>query len=299
MSTAALPLHRVRQDHMATYFEVQVAHENEKYARQAAQAAFQVTVRMENLLSRYRENSEVSQIRRMVPDETLRLTQDTFFCLRLAAEMQQLTGGAFDPALGAQMDILRGKKTIRNDAAEPTTRGRLVMEPNNFTVCCRDAPVNLDLGAIGKGFALDRMAEELRDWEIDRALLIAGGSSLLALAGPDPDPASGWKISLSGHREFKLCHGALGASGTSVKGAHILDPRTGMPTQGPFRTWATAKSAAIADALSTAWMLLSLVEIREICQNREDLGAIIQNAENAPDDLIQISSTHLFPLTVE
>jgi thiamine biosynthesis lipoprotein len=288
MSTTILPVHRLREDHMATYFEIHVAHENEKYARQAAQAAFHITARLENLLSRYRENSEVAQIGRLMPKETLRLAHDTFSCLRLAEEMQRITGGAFDPALGAQMDHLRERKA--GDVAEtaPTGRGRLVMNPENFTVHCEDGPVHLDLGAIGKGFALDRMAEELRNWKIDRALLIAGGSSILALDGPDPAFGQGWEVSLSGRHKLRLAHGALGASGTSVKGGHILDPRTGAPAEGPHRAWATAKSAAVCDALSTAWMLLGFDEIEEICRQGEGFGAILQLQEDDPENLIRI-----------
>lgn len=292
MNNATLPIHRFREDHMATFFEVQIAHEDKDYARQAAQAGFQTTARLEGLLSRYRENSEVSQISRLSPNETSRLHLDTFACLQIASEMHQLTGGAFDPALGAQMDRQREGKSEKTIDHDSTKRGRLIMNPENFTVTCMQAHVNLDLGAIGKGFALDRMAEDLRDWEIDRALLIAGRSSILALHGPDSNLNQGWEVHLSGSHKLLLSHGALGTSGTSVKGAHILDPRTGTPAQGPYRTWATAKSAAVCDALSTAWMLLGLEEIKEVCQQRSGIGAIIQTTADAPEDLIQISFDH-------
>ena len=66
----------------------------------------------------------------------------------------------------------------------PLPPGRLLMDPERFTVRVQDGPVALDLGAIGKGFALDRMAEELEAWDVPRALLIAGGSSVLARMVP-------------------------------------------------------------------------------------------------------------------
>jgi thiamine biosynthesis lipoprotein len=266
-----LPIHRHRQEHMATFFELRIAHENETYARQAAQAAFAITARLEALLSRYRDDSEVTQIRALPVGETLRVNPDTFHCLQLAAQMQAATGGAFDPGLGAQMDIQRGDSAATGE----TPRGRLVMDPQRFTVSIIDGTVALDLGAIGKGFTLDRMAEELQNWDITRALLIAGDSSILALDGPAPD-AAGWEISLSPAKKLSLQRLAVGASGTTVKGLHILDPRTGQPAAGPFRTWAVHPSAAIADALSTAWMLLAPEEIDHVCRALPGSQAILQ-----------------------
>jgi thiamine biosynthesis lipoprotein len=280
---SALPIHCHRQEHMATFFELRLAHESETYARQAAQAAFEVAVRLEKLLSRYREDSEITQIRALSPGELLRISPDTFHCLQLAGQMQELTGGAFDPSLGGQMDVHRGVPPAEKEPAVPL-RGRLVMDPDRFTVGVVDGPVALDLGAIGKGFALDRMADELQTWDVTRALLVAGESSIIALDAPTPDSA-GWEVSLAPAKTLLLKRRAVGASGTSVKGLHILDPRTGRPTPGPFRTWALHDSAAIADALSTAWMLLTPEEIDQVCGRLPGTEAILQQTGNEPQKL--------------
>lgn len=266
---------------MATFFEVRLAHENAAYARQAAQAAFQITARLEKLLNRYRQDSEITHIRCLSPDEPLRLSTDTFQCLELAARMQQITGGAFDPGLGVEMEARRAERQ------EPPRheRGRLLMDPENFTVRPTGGPVALDFGTIGKGFALDRMAEELQAWDITRALLVAGESSILALDAPDPGSA-GWEVSLAATRKVLLRQGAIGASGTSVKGAHILDPRTGRPSPGPYRAWALHSSAAIADALSTAWMLLEPDEIEEVCRKLPGSQAFLQRSETEARELL-------------
>ena len=265
---------------MATFFEVRVAHESETYARQAAQAAFEITGRMEKLLSRYREDSEISQIRALPPNELLRISPDTFHCLQLAAQMQELTGGAFDPGLGAQMDLQRDA-ALAPSGPGLARRGRLLMDADRFMVSVVEGPVVLDLGAIGKGFTLDRMAEELRNWDLTRVLLIAGESSLLALDGPTFD-STGWEVSITATRKLNLKRCAVGASGTSVKGAHILDPRTGRPSSTPYRTWALHASAAIADALSTAWMLLAPDEIDQVCRELPGTQAMVQPSENEP-----------------
>ena len=267
---------------MATYWEVRLAHPDATYARQAARAAFAVADRLEGLLSRFREDSEVSQIRSLAPGEVLRISADTFHCLRLAAEMQALTGGAFDPGLGAQMDIQRAGAAATNAAAVSPARGRLLMDPENFTVGVQDGPVALDLGAIGKGFALDRMAEELEAWDVPRALLVAGSSSILALDGPED--AAGWEVSIAGSQTLPLHRCAVGTSGTAVKGAHILDPRTGHPVPGPYRAWALQPYAAVADALSTAWMLLGPDEIGQACRALPGTRAFVQRlASDSPE----------------
>ncbi len=115
MSPPSLPLHRFRQEHMTTTFEIQIAHENATYARQASLAAFQTTARLERLLTRYRDDSEISQLRSLAPGETLRLSVDTFSCLRLASEMQQMTripaSGRKWIARGAKLKCSRRKGT--------------------------------------------------------------------------------------------------------------------------------------------------------------------------------------------
>jgi len=72
VNSSSLPLHRFCQEHMTTTFEIRIAHEDAAYARQASLAAFQTTARLEKLLTRYRDGSEISQLRHLIPGETLR-----------------------------------------------------------------------------------------------------------------------------------------------------------------------------------------------------------------------------------
>jgi thiamine biosynthesis lipoprotein len=135
----------------------------------------------------------------------------------------------------------------------------------SLSIRCDHGKLDFDLGAIGKGFALDRMAEVLGEWDCPAFLIVAGGSSILA--GDSPPDLTGWSCGLgdndSPHR-LLLKNCSLSGSGLAVKGQHILDPRTGQPTPRQNRAWALADMAAESDAFSTACMVLNETEITSV-----------------------------------
>jgi len=249
-----------RSHAMATWWEIRIAGEAPDYAAQAAQAAFQVTARMESLLSRFVENSGISAIATLPPGGQAKLSPDVCDCLVLSRQIEILTRGAF--SLGA---------TSASQGRE-LPRWEIDAQTRMFTAI--DGGCELDPGAVGKGFSLDRMAEELALWGVRSFLLVSGGSSVLA--GDPPGDAKGWVVALSGAgHDMTLHRQAMGASGFTEKGSHITDPRTGLPSNRYTRTWAVAPDAATADALSTAWMNMSPDEIAALCLGNPSLGAAI------------------------
>jgi FAD:protein FMN transferase len=238
---------------MATHFQARIAGEEKIYAGATAQEAFGLLDKMEARLSRFRVTSEISQIKELKPGEILRLHESVFACLQIAKKMQQATRGAFSIASAA----------LKTQSVAP----QWTLLKEQFSIRCDSGKLEFDLGAIGKGFALDRMAELLREWSCPQFLLVAGGSSILA--GDAPAETAGWSCGLgddnSAQRYFlKNC--SLSGSGLAVKGKHILDPRTGQPAERENRTWALADTAAESDALSTAAMVLSKNEINEVLE---------------------------------
>lgn len=250
-------IHVFNHHAMATQFQVRIANEEKTYAGQAAQAAFALTDELESHLSRFRANSDIFQIAQLMPGEKLRLSEPAFACLEIAKQMEQATRGAFSVNAGA----------LKNQSTMP----QWTLLKEQFSLRCDAGKLEFDLGAIGKGFALDRMAEILREWDCRSFLLVAGGSSILA--GNAPAETTGWSCGLGDNqspRRYWLENCSLSGSGLAVKGKHIFDPRIGQPAQRQNRAWALCDTAAESDALSTAVMVLSEPEIGEILAgNRE------------------------------
>jgi len=271
------PILRFSHAAMATVFEVHCVHDDGGYAGQAAHAAFDLVDRLEQELSRFIANSDVSRINTLRAGEGTRVSPSTLECLETAHRLFDLTSGAFDVSIGTRLD-------------------RLELVPDYFTVLARADGIRLDLGGIGKGYAVDQMAELLDEWEIQHALVHGGFSSVRAL-DPPPD-RDGWPLTLSapgpGDQQIlatiEARQMALSASGTR-KGGHIVDPSTGRAAPNravwtavrmaarPERPALTSvelppeKPAAMAECLSTAFMLLPVQQIEGLCRQWPEIEA--------------------------
>ena len=256
---------------MATYFEIIIAGHEHEYARQAAAAAFRELDRLENTLSRFIESSDISRANRLARGESTTIGHDTLECLLIAADVSLLTQRAFDPAYSS----VRPKEL-------PPDVPPFTLDPENHLLTSLADRLHLDLGAVGKGYALDCMADLLREWEITAACLNSGGSSVLALTETPAAVESGWDVGVGegrGYRTFPLRSASLSGSGTAVKGSHLIDPRTGQPAPRSTRVWALAPSAAHADALSTAFFVMTEAEIASLCVSHPQIGAGITGAD--------------------
>lgn len=263
---------------MATDFSFWLGGHEPEYLRSAAFEAFATIDAIEDRLSLYREASDVARINLARPGELVRVSDETLQCLHIAREAAGVTGGAFNPFLGHL--ALRRKHPAADlplhvlAALERVCPGEgpavIQLEPGTNCVRKTSTAGLLDLGALGKGFALDRAAETLRDWDVHQACLIAGGSSILLLDPPNgtmgfdcelPDPKGGVGPA---SRLPPLAHMGLGASGLGFNGDHIIDPyQLGSATK-RTQALAVAGDGAWADALSTAAMLLNEQQLEMI-----------------------------------
>ena len=274
---------RFSHEAMATVYEVYTAHADRQYAAQGAQATFDLVDRLERELSRFLPNSDITRINHLDAGESTRVAPSTLECLVIARHMFDLTGGAFDVSIGTGLPSLEldGDESL----VRATTRG-----------------VRIDLGGIGKGYAVDLMAESLEEWGLDAALVHGGFSSVLALQPPAGH--DGWPLTLSDPGEparvlsrLAVRQTALGASGLR-KGDHIVDPRTRQPPRGRTAAWVAlarprqpapgdgserrhrAAAAAVADALTTACMLLRHDQIERLCRDSPGLEAwVLEDAQ--------------------
>src|SRR4051812_40964173 len=153
-------VHQFNHRAMATHFQVRIAVQEKTYAAQAAQASFDLLDVLESRLSRFRPISDISQLAQIAPGGKLRVSEPAFACLQIAKQMELATHNAFCSTPAA----------LQTQSSLPEWD----LLGSEQSVYCVSGRLEFDLGAIGKGFALDRMAELIREWECPSFLLIAG-----------------------------------------------------------------------------------------------------------------------------
>jgi len=288
---------RLHRAAMACRFEITLSGEDEAQVP-AARAALDEADRIEAALTVFRETSELVRVNRTAGRVAAAVDEDLFGLLQLCRRLHAETEGAFDitsTPLSRCWGFL--KREGRLPAAEEieSARARVGMDgveldPRARTVRFTRAGMELNLGSVGKGYALGKLGQGLRARGVAHALLSAGGSSVLALGGR----GAGWCIDVRPRRlqGERLCRlylrdGAMGTSGAGeqyvdVEGkryGHVLDPRTGWPAGQTLSVTVVAAEPAVADALSTAFFVGGAELARRYCQAHPDTLAMV-----TPDD---------------
>ncbi|MCA9196784.1 MAG: FAD:protein FMN transferase [Planctomycetales bacterium] len=261
-----------------------------------ASAALDLVHQVESELTVYREDSDVIRLNQHAYQQPVCVSASLFQLFQLSMQLASLTNGAFDLTSGPLITLWRSCRTANRIPTEEeiaelknSVGMQLVaLDEQASSIRFLDPNVTVNFGAIGKGFALDRMADELTRENVDSFLIHGGHSSILARG--DHNQTGGWPVGI-GNPLFPerrlgtvlLQDQAMGTSGSNVqyfrcqgrKFGHILDPRTGWPVDGTLSVTAFAPTAAEADALSTAFFVMGEDQIQEFCAAHPGFGAIV------------------------
>ncbi len=282
---------------MACLFEILVPAETSN-ALDAATAALDAIDRLEDQLTVYRDTSEVSRLNALAAHAPVPVEEGLFDLLALAARLTEETEGAFDITAGALIKcwgFFKGPRRVPpadelESARQHVGMRHVVLDSKKRSIRLLRPGLEINLGSIGKGYAIDRIARLLKDaWRILSALLHGGFSSVYALGTPPHDPR-GWSVGVCDPRNpnyrlgaIRLKDRALGTSAATFQHlehqgrrlGHILDPRTGWPAEGMLSASVAAPNAAEADALTTAFFIHGVEWAKVYCEKHPEVGAML------------------------
>lgn len=297
---------RVARNLMATRFEIFMHGADPKALQAAGEEALDEIERLEGLLSFYNPTSVVSDINRRASKRAVTVDHQVFDLLALAKEVWERANGAFDISVAPLVEIWGFTKSSGHmpsiqdlaDALFASGMDGVELDAARRSVRLTREGAKLDLGSIGKGYALDQAAMILRELEIPNALLHGGTSSAYAFGhAPDGSP---WKIAINAQAaeptlseelldpdtilgEITLSNESLSVSAPSGKSfeyegqefGHVIDPRVGEPGEKATLAAAVHSSAARADAYATALLIEGRDGIETLLRNEPGLRGLV------------------------
>ncbi|MEX2175189.1 MAG: FAD:protein FMN transferase [Pirellulaceae bacterium] len=306
----------VSRDAMACEFEVLLDARQHPAAADAAIAALDLVEQLEAQLTVYRESSEISAINRRAAGEAVEVEPQLFDLLVRGRDLFVETAGAFDISAGPLSKVWgfyrrQGQMPSHEEVTATLAlvgSDKLGFDLERRTIRFPQPGMELNLGAIGKGFALDRAAQMLLDVGVEHFVIHGGNSSVIA-RGYRAHSAleAGWSVGLRHPlkpevrlAEFRLQNQALGTSGSGSqffhyrgrRYGHILDPRSGWPAERVLSATVVAPTAEQADALSTALYVLGLDGARAFCSSRPEIAALLVTTSE------RTGTTQLHPLNL-
>jgi thiamine biosynthesis lipoprotein len=304
---------------MATRFEFVLAGQNETQLRAVGEEAFDEIDRIEAQLSLYRPSSEIAQVNARAADEPVAVSPPVFELILRARVLWEVTAGSFDITVAPLVrcwGFMKGSGSRPDDEAIAEARAAvgmkmLELDEGNGSIRFSRPGMMLDLGSVGKGYALDMAAQVLRDAGIANALLHGGTSTIYAI-GLSPE-GSPWKVAIekpwletetSAPAEapvlsvLDLSNQALSVSAPKGKSfildgkryGHVIDPRTGWPAKNALLGAAVLDSAADSDALSTAVLLASEGELKALAERVSGLRYLQARVNGTGKEVFAVSS---------
>jgi thiamine biosynthesis lipoprotein len=288
---------RLARNAMATRFECVLQGSNPLTLRSAGEEALEEICRLEQRLSLFRSSSAISLINARAAKEPVHVTAEVFSLIRKAKDIHVKTGGAFDITIAPLMRAwgFLGSKGALPDpvevakARESVGMHLVVLDEEDYTVRFARPGVMLDLGAIGKGYAVDVAVDVLREAGITRGLIHGGTSTAYGMGTPVDQPA--WILAIEDPRPgiatpllatVQLKDQALSVSAMRGKSfgaggevfGHILDPRTAAPAKGVELAAVGLPKATDTDALSTGLLVLGEAGV-QLISNQEPAARLL------------------------
>ncbi len=263
-------------------------------AEQAIEQAIDEIRRLDLLLSAYNPDSEVSAINQMAGEAPIKVSHDTLEVIARALYFAEISGGVFDPTIlpvSRLWSAAREQKQVPSGediaaALELVDYTQVQIDMDEATVFLPKTGMGLDLGAIAKGYAVDKMAQILRDAGVESFLINAGGNVYAGSRKPD---GSLWRVGVTDPRDPGDIIGVMAAEDMSVVSSgdyrryfvadgiryhHIIDPRTGYPASICRGTTVFIPSSTDADALSTIMFILGPDDGQAVLEHFPGAGVI-------------------------
>jgi thiamine biosynthesis lipoprotein len=276
-------------------FRIELYSADQATAARAADAAFARAEELEQIMSDYREESELMRLARQGVAAPFPASNELYNVLTKSVRISELSGGAFDVTVGPLVELwrkARQTKALPDPAELARVKGlvdyrNIELDAASRTVMLKRAGMKLDLGAIGKGYAADQMLALLRSRGIRQAMVVAGGE--VALGAPPPGTI-GWRVAIdtpdAGAGDppcTLLLHDiAISTSGDShqyleLNGrrfSHVIDPSTGWALEGLGSTTVIARDSTTADALGTALSVMPVAAGIRLVESMDGVAAL-------------------------
>jgi FAD:protein FMN transferase len=279
---------------MGTSIAVEAYGGDEELRRLAIAEAFEAVSEVDRLMSNYRDDSELALVNRRASLEAVRVSEPMFSVLQAAQQVNARSGGAFDVTVGPLVRLwgFHDRKPHVPDPAELARvrplvgGGNMLLDPAARSVRFLRPGVELDLGGIAKGFAVELAGGVLRGHGLAGSI-DAGGNQFVVGSSPgkrtwtvgikDPDAPGqllgvleieGGSVSTSGQYANTL-------ASAGKRYGHILDPRTLQPSEGALSATVVGPDATLADALSKVGFVLGATRGLEVIESFPQMGAVI------------------------
>ena len=296
VSTQNIPFVHKKRYAMGTVFEIVAYYDPAGRASAAIDLALDEVVRLDNVMSNFKPESDLSRMNRDAHFHAVRIPADLYKVIETSLAYSRLSDGAFDVSVGSVVDLW---KAALAGGATPTAaqlaQARSCVGFEKIQLIAPDQIefhsdcMRVDLGSIGKGYAVDRAVAILRSNGIERAYIDAGGSTIYGLGTPPDD--DGWLVHLRDPSnrldpQVKLISNSVSTSEQTAASpltgdapGHIVVPDSGKPLRTRYAVSVTAKSATDSDALSTTLLLLGPEKGAALVAWLKDVAAIWVSAD--------------------